>query len=497
MYRTKLQRYTKAGLYEAKSREVFCRAFLTHAGNDEFAGTPIVIDDWKNTNIWRPIFATGKVDRKTGRFKRQYRRVLIGVHRTYGKSELAASIILSEATMNPVPNGEYGIVADTKDNTKKVRDYITIMINANRDLKRVWKVNRDVILNEETGQKIWVFPYKEAALQGKHFNVLIGDELHVWRDDTVWKAGVSGQGKIWNALTIGITTAGASRDGFLFRLYQKLKGDKHAFICWLGISDQDKVSDHKAWKQIVKAGRVTMSELQEQYDALGEKSFERYWLNRTPMDELEEPFMKRADVDACRKKQLDIDFDQWFTFAIDGAVRGDTLALVAAQRQGEDWAFHEWCWEKPGPMGTYDLMEVADVIQQLMQKRGGPLGGCDPARMQFLTNWLDRECGIDVSEISQTPSIMCPASELLARSVETHHAAFYGMETLPQHCINAVVSESKAYGRRLASEKNLHGQGTKRIDAAVAAAMAMWAFDNNEPTGSICYTLTTGTQDRT
>ena len=39
------------------------------------------------------------------------------------------------------------------------------------------------------------------------------------------------------------------------------------------------------------------------------------------------------------------------------------------------------------------------------------------------------------------------------------------------------VSESKAYGRRLSSRR--HGQGTDRIDLAVAAAMAMKAYDDN------------------
>lgn len=489
MYRTPLARYTKAGLREAKAREIFCKAFLTHAGNDEWAGTPVIIDDWKNKNIWRPIFATGKVDKATGRFKRKYRRVLIGVHRTYGKSEMAAEIILAEATMNPVPNGEYGIVADSKPNTKKVRDYLAVMIRNSPDLSRSWRVNRDCILNKDTGQQIWVYPYKEAALQGKHFNVLICDELHVWKDNSIWEAGVSGQGKIWNALTIGITTAGSSRDGFLFKLYQQLKGDPAAFICWLGIDDSQDVDDRKAWKQITAAGRVTMAELEEQRKAMTKKSFERYWLNRTPMDEQEEPFMHRKDVEECQKLSLQIDYDSWFTFAIDGAVRGDTLALVAAQRQGDQWALEEWCWEKPGPMGTYDLMEVADVIRELSMKRGEPFGGCDPARLQFLVNWLDRECGIDVSEIAQTPSIMCPASELLARSVETHKAAMADTPVLAQHCINAVSSESKAYGRRLASEKGRHGQGTKRIDAAVAAAMAMWAFDNNEPEAPSVWTI--------
>ena len=75
---------------------------------------------------------------------------------------------------------------------------------------------------------------------------------------------------------------------------------------------------------------------------------------------------------------------------------------------------------------------------------------------------------------------MCPASELLARAVSTKSASFANVEVLPEHCKNAVAAESKAYGRRLASYKGRHGQGTKRIDAAVAAAMAMWAFDNNE-----------------
>lgn len=482
MYRTKLVRYTKRGLLEARAREVFCNAFLTHAGNDESAGTPVTIDDWKRRNIWHPIFATGKVDKKTGKFKRKYRRVLIGVHRTYGKSELAAEIILSEATMNPVPNGEYGIVADTKENTQKVKSYISVMINANRDLSRCWRVNRDVILNEQTGQKIWVFPYKEAALQGKHFNVLIGDEVHVWRDSAVWKAGVSGQGKIWNALTIGITTAGSSRDGFLFKLYQQLKRDPYAFICWLGISDSDSVQDRGAWKQITDAGRVTMEELEEQLQALGEKDFERYWLNRTPMDEAEEPFMKREDVEACASGEPGaFDFNSWFTVGLDGAVRGDTLAVVCAQRRGERWAFAEYCWEKPATgQATYDLTEVADVLLKLASKPGNPFICADPARMQFLTNWLEREHGLELSTVAQMPSIMCPASELLARAVATHNADFSGLDVLPRHCVNAVSSESKAYGRRLASDKGRHGQGTKRIDAAVAAAMAMWAYDNNE-----------------
>lgn len=487
-YRTKSGRLSKAGEFQVERTRVFAETFLTYAGESELCGQPYRVSDWLMQNIWRPLFGTGEVDKATGRFRRRYRRVLIGVHRAFGKSQLAACLVLTIATMEPLPNGQYGIVADSKENTAMVKSYIATIINANETLKSQWKVYKDVIRNIETGQEIHVYPYKEAALQGKHFHVLIGDEIHVWRDDAVWKAGTSGQAKIWNAVTIGITTAGSSRDGFLFKLYQKLKRDKHAFVCWLGITDQDNPADRRTWRKITAAGRITMEELEEQYesdkleDGTPGPGFVRYYLNRTPMDAVEEPFMRGKDVDACKKLEpLGIDHDSWYTVGIDGAVRGDTLAVVCAQRQGERWAFEEYCWEKPAlGQSTYDLTEVADVLLKLAADYGGPFICADLARMQFLTNWLERTHGLVLAEVAQTPSIMCPASELLARAVSTKSASFANVEVLPEHCKNAVAAESKAYGRRLASYKGRHGQGTKRIDAAVAAAMAMWAFDNNE-----------------
>ena len=496
-YRTPLKRLTKAGEFQVERARVFAESFLTYAGESELCGQRYEISDWMMRNIWRPLFGTGKTDEKTGRFRRQYRRALIGVHRGYGKSQLAAVIVLTVAVMEPLPNGMYGIVADSKDNTKMVKDYISTIIRANPTLNDQWRVYKDMIRNDETGQEIHVYPYKEAALQGKHFHVLIGDEIHVWRDDAVWKAGTSGQAKVWNALTIGITTAGSSRDGYLFKLYRTLKRDKHAFVCWLGITDEDDPRDRRCWRKITAAGRITMEELEEQYEAdkledgTPGQGFVRYYLNRTPMDAVEEPFMRGRDVDACvRSKPLTLNRDSWFTVGLDGAVRGDTLAVVCAQRQGERWAFEEFCWERPAPgQSTYDLTEVADVLLQLARCAGAPFICADPARMQFLTNWLERTHGLVLSEVAQTPSIMCPASELLGRSVSTRSACFNGLAVLPRHCRNAVAAESKAYGRRLASERGRHGQGTKRIDAAVAAAMAMWAFDNNESESPDAWTI--------
>lgn len=478
-YKTPSRRCSKAGQFQSDRAELFAHTFLTFAGESELCGEPYVVSDWLKRNIWKPLFSTGHVDKRTKRWRRQYRRCLIGVHRGFGKSQLAAVLVLTIATMEPLPNGQYGIVADSMTNTAMVKNYIKTIIRANPQLSAQWTVYKDVIRNDETGQEIHVYPYKEAALQGKHFHVLVGDEIHVWRDEYVWNAAVSGQAKVRNALTIGITTAGRSRDGFLFQLYKKLKHDKYAYICWLGIDDDDDPNDRSCWKKAMAAGRITMEELEEQYNALPLHEFERYYLNRTPMDDDEEPFMKRADVEACQRVEAEFDPSQWFAVGIDGAVSGDTLAMVAAQRRGSRWAVREWCWEREGPMGVYDLTEVADVVQQLSMERGSPLMCCDPARMQFLANWLERERGIILHAVQQSPAIMCPASELLARNVATRSISLAGAGVTAQHCINAKISESKAYGRRLSSDR--HGKGSKRIDAAVACAMAMWAYDNNEP----------------
>lgn len=197
--------------------------------------------------------------------------------------------------------------------------------------------------------------------------------------------------------------------------------------------------------------------------------------------------MRRRDVEACERVERGIDWGEWFAVGIDGAVRGDTLAMVAAQRQGEGWAFKCWAWEKPGSMGTHDLLDVADVLQEISSKGGDPMVVVDPARMQLFVNTLYRERGMTLVDMAQTPKVMCPASELLAYAVRRHQAAFKGVDVLPEHCINAKSDESKAYGRRITSER--HGQGTRRIDAAIAAAMAMYAYDNNEPEAPSVWTI--------
>lgn len=259
-----------------------------------------------------------------------------------------------------------------------------------------------------------------SALQGWHFNMAICDEVHVYKDESVWEAVVSGQGRIPNALALAITTASAGRTGFLWDWYSRIRseGEDGCYCYWVGLDDSDRADDRRAWRKLMVTPRINMEQLEAQRAAMTAKSFERYQLNRFPMEKEEEPFMRRRDVSACSKASGTVDRDRWFAVGLDGAVSGDTLAVVAAQ-QGDDgiWAFEEWVWDVTGQMGVYDLTDVADVLETLARTRGRPLVVCDPARLQFTVNWLNNNRGIELFKMPQTGAVMCPASELLASAV--------------------------------------------------------------------------------
>jgi phage terminase large subunit-like protein len=486
MYRTKLTKYNKYGIEEAKAREYFARACLRFVGNDEFYGQPVKFEQWQLDNIWYPIFAHGHLD-ENGEFIRKYRRALIGIPRGVGKTVISCMMLLSEATMNPVYRGQYGLIADSKENAQNAYQTLAAMVRTSPELSKEWVVYEKEIKNLQTGAWIRTFPNKVAALQGWHFNMAICDEVHVYKDDQVWKAVTSGQGRIKNALTMAITTASGKRAGFLWDWYSNIikGGDPNCYCYWVGLDDGDNMKNKRTWRKVMISPRITQESLEDQLADLGAATFERYQLNRFPMEKAEEPFMRAQDIKACVRNKGEINKSKWFTVAVDGAVSGDTLAVVAAQPQEDGTAaFEEWIWDVTSAMGVYDLTDVADVLSKLAMEEGRPLIVCDPARLQFTSNWLRRERGIELYDFAQTPRMMAPASELLARHVKRHTACFNKTPTLAKHCENAIADVSKAYGRRISSKA--HGKKSDRIDAAVAAAMALSAYDENldEHTGS-------------
>ena len=233
-------RLSKSGKAEAFTYRLFFESHIKHTDNMYF-GQPFILDDWQWRDIFQPLFGQGRMVKAGAErvFQRSKRIVVEGVPRSGGKSDLACGLLLTIASMEPVYNGEYAVIAYSKDQARKDFGKLKTMIRLDPELKAMWKPLTDCIINEETGAKIMVMPYSENALQSWHLNVAVLDEVHTYKDDELYNAVISGQRDIFNAVCIVITTAAGSRKGFLWEQLPKWQASKDAHVAWYGARDDE------------------------------------------------------------------------------------------------------------------------------------------------------------------------------------------------------------------------------------------------------------------
>lgn len=476
MLRTRT-RYSKSGLAEAHVYERCMSSICHHVSNDSYYGEPFLLAPFQREDVWKPMLACGHMVRDPSaegghRFQRRHRRLIIGLPSGYGKTELAAAIILTIATMEPVWNGQYGLVASSLDQVGNLFGKVSTMVALSDTLSEKWEVGKKVLTNRETGARIFVLPNKAAALESWHFNVLVFDELHTYRDDTVWNAGTKGQKVIPNALTIGITTAAASRDGFLWELLGTLRDDPASYIYWLGLDDRDDIDDRAAWDKMLVAPWVRWEDVQDQRrQATSTRHFERYAANRFPQARRAESAFRARDISACLQARGSFSFSRPFMLGVDGAISGDTFAIVGHQMQDGMDLWHEWVFDTPTDSGYYDLDQIEQLIAGIAQRYRCPVG-IDPARLLLMAQQLKDDYRLDIMEVAQSNAIMCSACDMVARSVRGHTMALGETPKLAEHLANCLVMEREPYGWRFGSSG--HGQGSARIDAAIAAAIAKY-----------------------
>lgn len=460
-----------------------------HVSNDSYYAHPFLLEPFQRENIWKPLFACGHME--DGRFKRDFRRAIFGLPSGYGKTELAAALVLVVSTMEVIYNGQYGVVASSKDQVKNIFEKIVTMIKLNPTWKEQWNVNKDLIENKLTGSKIMVLPNKADALESWHFNVLVFDELHTYKDSGVWDAGLKGQKVLENPLSIGITTAGDSREGFLWETLEKADKDKGLYLYWLGLDDKDNINDRRAWEKIMVASWVTWESVQDQKDmASTKRAFERYTANRFPMSNTSEACFTSLQLDACERGKNDFDFSAPYTIGIDGATSGDSYAIVAYQerknKNGRKIGYTKsWIFDEPDEeTGYYPLNQIMELIAGVCDKNMPDVIGVDPNRMLVMSTQLKDVYGIDLVSFAQNNPTMCQASSLVINIVKDKRLKLKGESKLRQHLANTVKEDREPYGIRF-------GKDSKRskIDGAIALAIAVLAYSQfvsgNEDTVSV------------
>ncbi|MDA3937183.1 MAG: terminase large subunit [Actinomycetota bacterium] len=470
-------RLSKAGLRQARAYELFLGVHCRHVDN-EYYGEPFLLEPWQRKHIWNPLFACGRM--QGGRFMRKHRRVLIGLPRDAGKSETAAGILLTIAGMEPVHNGEYGVIASSKPQAAKTFGKLKSMIVQDPDLHASWDVLTSVIIHRETGATIMVIPYSEAATQSWHFNVCIVDEYHVHKSSAVLDAVISGQKSITNALTIVITTAGPKREGPLWDLIPLWTADPNSYVYWLGAKDTDKATDRKVWRKIKPMTWISMADMEDQFGSTTRRSFERYTLNRFPKDDARpDRALTSRQISRCVKRKSQFSFDRPFAVGVDGAQVGDAFAIICVQEDGDDVDFKEYVFDDPPEeTGYYDLVQIEELLVEIYAKQR-PLVAIDPSRLLLMAQHLEQTYRVPLVGVKQDNKAMCPAAALLLNAVKSGRARLGGCPKLAEHLGNAVLIEREPLGSRLGSTGK--GESKKLIDAAIAAAIGMYALATQPP----------------
>ena len=461
----------------ARDYERCLSSMCHHVSNDSYYGKPFLLEPFQRENIWKPIFATGRME--GGRFKRRFRRVIIGLPSGYGKTELAAATVLTVATMEVIHNGQYGVVASSKDQVRNIFEKIATMIRLNEIWKDQWEIGKDVITNRETGAKIMVLPNKPDALESWHFNVLIFDELHVYKDSRVWDAGLKGQKVLWNPLSIGITTAADTREGFLWETLEKASEDPGMYLYWLGMDDGADIDRRESWEPLMCASWVTWESIQDQRGmATSKRSFERYTANRFPSDRDAYSCFTTGELDRCERGENVFDPSRPYTIGIDGATAGDSFAVVAYQElKGDDGrAFgltKSWIFDQPDEeTGHYPLNQIMELIAGVCAEHWPEVVGIDPNRMIVMNSQLNDVYGIDTVAFAQNNATMCQAASIVTNLVKEGRLRLSGQWKLRKHLENTVEEEREPYGTRF-------GKDSKRskIDGAIALAIAALAYN--------------------
>lgn len=476
MIRTETE-YSETGLIIARDYEKCCAAKCHHVSNDDYYARPFLLEDFQRENIWKPLFACGEI--QDGKFIRKHKRAIIGLPSGFGKTEIAAAITMTLATMEIVYNGQYGVVASSKDQVRNIFDKIATMIKLDSDWREQWIIGKSVITHKETNAKIMVLPNKADALESWHFNVLIFDELHVYRDDKVWAAGLKGQKVIPNALSIGITTAADCREGFLWETLEKADKDEGMYVYWLGLDDTDDIEKKSSWEKMMVASWVTWASIQDQRgSASSDRAFERYTANRFPSKKGKTSCFTAQQLDELTRRKNDFDFQRPWTMGIDGATSGDSFAIVGYQKltnsKGEVVENTiEWIFDEPDEeTGYYPIGEITELIADVCAKNYPAVIGIDPNRMIVMANQLKDTYGLDPVSFAQNNATMCQATSLVINSVKAKTLRLRGCSKLKSHLMNTVEDDKGSYGVRFSKDEK-----KSKIDGAIALAIAELAFD--------------------
>jgi len=454
-------RTTVKGEKLARLVATFLAGFIRHPDRG-FAGKPFVPETWQRDHILRPIF--GCVDR---RGMRKYREAVLGLPRNSGKSALSAALVLAIAFIEPVIEGEYVIVARNRPQAKIVFNKIRRMVYADPMLRVACEVRTNEVVVKETGQRIYTVAYDAGGAQGIHGQVVIIDEYHVHKDDSMRYAMLSGMIGQPGALLITISTAAEERKGPLWELLKSAAEDPRAYVYWVGAGDDADGHDPAVWRAANPQSWISDADLLDAYNTMPFPQFERYHLNRFPSKGTNRAYPAKL-WHACDARPLIVP-DLPCVIGLDASWTRDTTALIFDQVDADGWHnLLAWVYRMDEVLGYIDHDPVEAKIVELCEDFNVTRVACDENYFTRSMLRLQNEWGLPVEVFAQNDAKMAAAAMMLLDVLKEGRIRHGGHAELTDQVLNAGVKDTPRGWRLTKVQDDL------KIDAAVALAIAAY-----------------------
>lgn len=494
-----------------------------------WARKPFRLEQWQKQLII-DLFETGADG------LRRFRWALIGMPRKNGKTELLAALALYFLLGDESDDVPCIVMAATSDEQANLMFSATSRMAAySPTISRTVQIFGDEI--QVTGQpeaKIVRVSSKARTKHGLNISILICDELHEWppgSGDELWEVLTTAMSTGEEPFVLQITTAGFDLDGTLCgRQYQYCRqiesgelDDDAYFFRWWQAPDGCDHRDPAMWQWANPAYGTFKNPayFRDRLTKIRESMFRRLELNQ--WTETEETWLPSGAWDACKLPPLpnaDAEAVLVFTRALlattpedqqdaikftirviedalraglvpgvdtfvgwDAASKYDSTALVAVQESGDRVRVKAWVWERPYDPKKNQLLEnwlmpidevVATILalHRVFRVRATPF---DPALISWEAGKL-LALGVAMLEFPQATRRMEEASQALYEAVTSQRLAHDGDPVLARHIANAVAKHARTGAAAWRLTKG--GDTSRKMDAAVALAMAIWCLQH-------------------
>ena len=193
----------------AAARRAIAFFLILRHWKGEWAGQPIILEPWQQFVVWN-LF--GWKWKATG--LRRFRTLYAEVGRKQGKTTMAAGIGLYLMIADDEPGAEIYTSAVKRDQARIAHKDATEMVKRSPLLKKHINIVRDNLHSLENSSKFEPLGRDANSTDGLNPHGIIADELHAWKDASLWGVLETATGARSQPMMLAITTAGFNPDSY-------------------------------------------------------------------------------------------------------------------------------------------------------------------------------------------------------------------------------------------------------------------------------------------